>query len=192
MPNNHTEFITHNWSSQVNSIAIGGDCVIFIYNDCTWSSTNGLPPLLVKKLHTRPTHLSPPSYVAAGSMNRCYISFTDGTCEWHASEGFENTIKNRRSKVQRVAFGRHWNSFFILFEDSTISYNNIPTELENLLTNKLIKDVYLGPNGEWFISTVDGTIFWMSTSCQKTVEDLETRITDMIFGPNGTFIVRYR
>ena len=192
MPDNHTDFITHNWSSQVNSIAIGGDCIIFIYDDCTWASTNGLPPLLVKRLHTRPTHLSPPAYVAAGSMNRSYILFTDGTSEWHASEGFENCMRSKRSKVQRVAFGRHWNSYLILFEDGTISYNNIPTELENTLPHKLLQEVNLGPNGEWFISTQDGSIFWMATSCQKIVEDLETKITDMIFGPNGTFIIRYR
>jgi hypothetical protein len=195
MPENLTQFILQNWNCQVKVIAITGECVIFIYHDSTWSSTPGLPPLLLKRLQTRPTHLPLPSYVAAGSMSRCYISFDDGSAEWNASEGFQRTLeKQSEKKVQRVAFGRHWNSFFILFDDGTYHYQNIPVELQNLLQksenlNK-IQEIYLGPEGEWFISGQNMSQAYRAASCNEVAKELEG-ISDIIFGSHGTYLIRY-
>jgi hypothetical protein len=196
LPDYQADFVTQNWSSNVNSVAIAGDCIVFIYDDYSWSSTNGLPPLLLKKLHTRPTHLAPPAYVAAGSMNRCFLSFSDGSSEWNASDAFHKCIQEQENiSVSRVAFGRHWNSFAILFQNGTIKFNNIPTELESKIRKKEdspIVEIFLGPNGEWFLAREDGSTTWVAKSCEIAARDLGSKVTNMIFGSGGTFIVRYR
>jgi hypothetical protein len=195
-PDPQSDFVAQNWCANVSSLAIGGESIVFIYDDYSWSSTNGLPPLLLKRLHTRPTHLSPPAYVAAGSMNRCFLTFSDGSSEWNASEGFHRCIHEQKgSSVARVAFGRHWNSFVILFNNGTFHYNNIPTELEAQLRRKEdgpLAEIYLGPNGEWFLAREDGKVSWMARSCEIVAKELGLNITDMLFGSNGTFIIRYR
>jgi hypothetical protein len=194
-PEPQSDFITQNWCANVSSLAIGGQSIVFIYDDYSWSSTNGLPPLLLKRLQTRPTHLSPPAYVAAGSMNRCFLSFSDGSSEWNASEGFHRCIQEQNGSVTRVAFGRHWNSFVILFDNGTFRSNNIPTELEVQLSKREeshATEVYLGPNGEWFLAREDGKVSWMAKSCESVAKELGSSITDMIFGSSGTFIIRYR
>lgn len=186
------EFVTQNWSSQVSTIALGGEGIIFLYDDMSWSSTNGLPPLIHRVLSIRPIHLPPPTYVSCGSMNRCYILFEDGSSEWNGSENFSKCVRNR--KIKRVAFGRQWNSFVVVFENGDIEFENIPSDLEMHIRRKEhndIAEIYLGPSGEWFLSRSGGSISWMAKSCESNTRDLQMKITDILFGAFGTYIIRY-
>lgn len=196
VPDYHAEFITQNWSSKVRTVALGGDGIVLLYDDFSWSCTGGLPPLLQKALATRPTHLPPPTYVSCGSMDRCFILFCDGTAEWNGPEIFCKSLNTHTHLTpSRVAFGRHWNSFVIVFDNGDVHFNNIPSDLERQLRKKEkldLAEIYLGPSGEWFFAREDGSTSWMAKSCESATKDLDSRITDVIFGSFGTYIVRYR
>ena len=83
---------------------------------------------LKQKLAGRPKPLPPPEYdVAIGSQDRYYVRFTDGSSQWVGNETMTNMLRDtNRRRVKSIAFGEHWESNFIVYDDGYWQQQNIP------------------------------------------------------------------
>jgi hypothetical protein len=102
-----------------------------------------------------------------------------------------------------VAFGRSWNSFFIVFEDGGYVYQNIPSALRKYIRKHndyhgpALTQVSRGPKGEWFVETEDGNRGWgsLSAQCHHHLEQYEqfehVYVHYLAFGDNDQYFVKW-
>lgn len=127
-----------------------------------------MPKNLHNKLNGRQQSLPAPNYVAMGSQDRYYISFTNGAREWVGCDEMTKELESSARSVMTVAFGEHWDSHFIVYTDGYWNYNNLPHGLSHLLKSRKHKAdmscVSLGPNGEYYAlvqrMAVCGGVVW--------------------------------
>jgi hypothetical protein len=145
------------------------------------------------------------SFAAFGSHNRHYVKLADGTSRYFGSKAFEDVVGQRTP--QKVAFGKGFESFFVLFTDGSTVWRDLPTALHcELIANKIshakalpkvgIEEITLGQSGEYFLrfSNCRWKCCGHSHYCQKAIERLRKEgcsIRSIAFGANGSWLIRY-
>jgi hypothetical protein len=204
----NSEFLQHRWTIDVCSIAMGDVCILLVYDDGSWAacSTHLMPPLMHAELplDLYDDRLSPVCHTplltlaTLGSHDRCFLKFADGTCVWHASQAFAQHIQSNNSSVRLVSFGDAWESYFVLFEDKSYCWSNLPPGLVAHLDARVpleIEAVSLGKAGEWFLRLADGRCYWgnLTKRCIATVGKYKPKMTTVHLGMDeGAFILRYK
>jgi hypothetical protein len=187
------KFVSDSFDETVKCIACGGTSTIMIYESggLTWSAG------LAKNLHNKLQKTLPnPTYVAMGSRDRYYIEFEDGEVEWVGCNKMGKALRKNSSGIASVAFGEDWDSYFIVFKDGWWSYNNIPQELIDVLEKRHRRGdlacVSLGPNGEYYMSALNGRCWWggMSNKAFVYIGKFRDSITFMDFGDNNSYLFR--
>jgi hypothetical protein len=174
-------------------------CTAMLYDDSGHAWTSGMPTLLHNKLNGRGARKKPwPVYLAMGSLNRYYLQFENGSYEWVASDLFEEKTLAMEN-IKTVAFGTNFDSFFILSEGGGYSWQGIPEAMNqgmnsNKYRKKIIDDVSLGPDGEWFVRWKDGS--WKGGGYSDNISDKldelkQHSIKKILFGPSESWFVRY-
>jgi hypothetical protein len=107
-----------------------------LYESGAWACTSNLPKLLYNKLNGRQKSLPNPLYVAVGSQDRYYIKFKDKKSEWVRCEEMTKTLNQNSKSVRTVAFGDHWDSYFIVYSDGSYAFSSIPHGLHKLLVSR--------------------------------------------------------
>ena len=191
----------------VTCISCGDKSTIMIHKngDCNW--TPGLPPKLAEKLQIRreTKQLPTPTYVAIGSHGRYYIRYDNGDADWHvcdtmSKELFEEKQTNR--SISSVAFGSEWDSFFIVYDNGGVCFDEVPEGLIEVMASRqgragsLKPDcVSLGPRGEYFMSTTDGRCWWggLETAAAEKIQQIEKEhgIAFLDFGADGSYCIEY-
>lgn len=192
----------------VTCVATNGRGAVFLYGHGGVAYTPNIPKQLHQRLkqlkHGRATRSTNgtntrPSYVAIGTRERYYVAFHDGTADWKAPKALDKCLK-RRSTPRSVAFGDKYDSFFVVFEDGSWEFNDIPEELADKLAERMDRPdvvcVTLGPSGEWFLRARNGRMWWGGIS-----EDLDEMIQQLLesdrylnfldFGDDGTYFLSY-
>lgn len=143
------------WSSSVACIALGDACAALLFDSAPpVFSTNFEQkcPQLHAQLASRAEDMPRAVFLAIGTEERFYTRFADGKQEWVASE--ECTADVKLKPVSKLAFGRDWEDYFILYKDGSCKWAGIPPKLAaklQQLTPKSppVANVTLGPDGEW-------------------------------------------
>ena len=193
----HSDHVYKHFNEDVISISCGGTATIMLYENGNWDFTSGLPDQLAIKLNGRSKALPPPVYVVLGSLGRYYIRFKDGNAEWAGCNHMTKKLKYcKYKKVRSVAFGQYWDSYFVVFDDGSSIYKNIPNELIDLLRRRLNRDdltcVSLGPKGEYFLSarntkTWYGGLIEYNVNC---IKESGNGISFMDFGDDDSYVLR--
>lgn len=189
--------------SELRCVALGAEgelCAIIVHAEGQ-SWTSGLPDMLSSALHTR-TLTSPAvraTHVAMGTDERYYVRYTNGVHDWVASDECSAAIESK--PPAQLAFGAEWGSFCALFQDGSVEYARLPPGLEAELERRgagdaRLKDVALGPVGEWWLLYADGSSRWggLSDALMARLHTLHRTggmITALAFGADGTFVLRY-
>ena len=182
-------------------IAMSEYATIFLYDSTTakdWAYTEGLPKWLHNKLNGRASSHPAPTYCAMGTRDRYYIEFDNGSSEWVcASAGFVTAVNRRGKYVNRVAFGdgELGESWFVLFDDGSYEWNNMPCALEAMLASKKgvdIKELSLGPDDEYFLLRGTGTCqFSGSAAFLKAMKKWAGGgVKSVLFG-RESYLIRY-
>ena len=191
--------------SRLNSaccIALG-DGYFFLWGDgdCMYRD---IPRQLHNKINGRQKSLPKPEYVAMGSPDRYYVRFADGSSQWSAPPEFTSAINGTGKNVAKVAFGEsggYYNSayWFILFSDGSCQWDpDLPDNLASLIRtcSSAIRDVTLGPSGEWFI--IWENMKWDSsrsnydyTCIEDNLQQQGRRVRLLLFGNDSQVLVRY-
>ena len=185
------------FGEKVTSIACGGKATIMLYENGGTAWTKDLTTSLYNKLNGRQNSLPPPEYVAIGSQDRYYVRFTDGVSQWVGDDAMTNTLRDTNRRVKSVAFGEHWDSHFIVYDDGYWQYQNIPAGLSNILDergNKADLDcVSLGPDGEYYMSAKNGEAWWGGTTNENiaSIAKAGDRVEFIDFADDDTFLCRY-
>jgi murein DD-endopeptidase MepM/ murein hydrolase activator NlpD len=187
----------------VACVALGGHAtalVLYENGDQAW--TSGLPTQLYNKLNGRQKSLPPPEYLSMGSEDRWYVRFEDGKSQWVGCKFMTAELQSTDVVPWTVAFGKSSGSFFIVFEDGSFSYQNIPNALEEFIDNleeshPKLEQVSLGPKGEWFVETDTGERSWgsLSPKCRKHIEDYEkfdnVFVKTIVFGADDQYLFEW-
>ena len=185
------------FGEKVTSIACGGKATIMLYENGGTAWTEGLTTSLYNKLNERQNSLPPPEYVAIGSQDRYYVRFTDGVSQWVGDDAMTKTLQDTNRQVKSVAFGEHWDSHFIVYDDGYWQYQNIPAGLSNILDergNKADLDcVSLGPDGEYYMSAKNGKAWWGGTTSENiaSIAKVSDRVKFIDFADDDAFLCRY-
>ena len=193
-----SDFVSKKFNETVSCIAIGGNATMMLYENGSWTCTAGIPKLLYNELNGREVMaLPPPTYVALGSFDRYYIQFEDGNNLWVGCDEMAEALQHETRKVKSVAFGKYWDSYFIVFDDGYWICNNIPNSLCDLVRRNKCCDnlrcVSLGPNGEYYVSANNGHSWWGGSAKDQmnAINKYRDRIEFIDFGDNYTHILRY-
>lgn len=181
-------------------MALSGDSddVLVAHEKGTMGFTPGIPRAVSDLLGGLHDHHPRPTFVTFGSQGRYYIQFENGKSEWLGPDGLSESLKENYSRsVASVAFGRGWNSYFVVYADGYWSCSDLPRELAGVIASRGntddLKHVNLGPNGEYFLEAHDGSMFW--GGCAEEVmgeaESVRGRVVEILFGSNSTCMVRY-
>ena len=186
------------FDEEVTSIACGGKITIMLYENGGTAWTGELTASLYNKLNGRQNSLPPPEYVAIGSQDRCYVRCTDGSSQWVGDDAMTNTLRDTNRRVKSVAFGEHWDSHFIVYDDGYWQYQNIPAGLSNILDergrDKVDLDcVSLGPDGEYYMSAKNGKAWWGGTTNENiaSIDKVRDRVKFIDFADDDAFLCRY-
>jgi hypothetical protein len=191
----------HNFDRFSTCIAIGDDTHITLYEDGRYAYSSGMPDGIIRLLRTRSPSHPAPDYVALGSQDRYYIHFTNGKSEWVGPESMTTNLQNCSKKVKCVAFGEGFDAYCIVFNDGDFCYEGIPYGLDAKIKarrNKCdVEKITLGPEGEWGLWTKNGRAWWGGispalTDSINTVHNDGNTITDLLFGGDGSYFIRYR
>ncbi len=187
-----------NFTSTTSCVAVGDDGVnICLYDNGGFAYSSGLCDNLHKKLHTRASSHPSPDYVALGSNERYYIRFTNGKSEWVGPDNLSKLLQNDRRRVKSVAFGANWEDYFVVFEGGGYAYVGAPYGLEEKINARGkrgdLEKVTLGPNGEWSLWTQNGRAWWggIDSDTMKDISKRRNNVTDLKFGSNGNYFIRY-
>ena len=73
-------------------------------------------------------------------------------------------LKKSSTVIASVAFGEYWDSNFIVFEDGSWAYQNIPNGLVDVIKRRQercdLSCVSLAPDGEYYMSAQNGRAWW--------------------------------
>ena len=191
------EDVNINYDEEVTSIACGGKATIMLYENGETAWTTNLTTSLYNKLNGRQNSLPPPEYVAIGSQDRYYVRFTDGSSQWVGDDAMTKKLRGTNRRVKSVAFGEHWDSHFIVYDDEYWQYRNIPAELRNILEEEDCKAdldcVSLGPDGEYYMSATNGTAWWGGTTDENiaSIAKVRDRVQFIDFADDDAFLCRY-
>jgi hypothetical protein len=186
----------------VACVALGGHATLVLYEDGDLAWTSGLPTQLYNKLNGRQKSLPPPEYVSMGSEDRWYVRFEDGKSQWVGCKFMTAQLQITDVTPWNVAFGKSSDSFFIVFEDGSFSYQNIPNALKEFIdsleeSHPKLEQVSLGPKGEWFVETDTGERRWgsLSPKCRKHIEDYEELehvfVKTIVFGADDQYLFEW-
>lgn len=89
-----------------------------------------------------------PLDVSLGTYGRYYMKFAKGNKLWSGPEKMAKFMA-KDSNVSMVAFGEKYDSYFILFENGSFEYNDIPEELKTPIEGLTLEFVSLGSRGQW-------------------------------------------
>jgi len=192
----NSDYVDENFDETVTCLALGGDATIMIFEGGGLMWTRGLNKKLYNKLNGRQKSLPCAEYVSIGSQGRYYVRFKDGTSEWIGCDGMSRVLKESNHKVKSIAFGEHWDSYFIVYTYGGYCYVNVPRSLDKLMDSRNKTDidcVSLGPDGEYFISAKNGKGWWggMLEKNLKLVAKVKDRVQFIDFGDDDAFICRY-
>ena len=188
----------------IHCVATNGPGTIFLYDSGEWAYTSEIPEKL-ESIFSKRTRSSPiPVYVTLGSHDRFFIKFADGSCEWHGTTEFEQTVekhlKNKRG-IRNIAFGSDKYSHFFVFDDGSWEFqgDGIPDGLENKLKAREDRDdltcVTLGPDGEWFLKVRNGRKWWGNVSDEldevynSLCEEGYDKVQFVVFGEYDSYII---
>lgn len=163
----------------VECAAISAKAALILFTSGSCIRTKGLPNSLSSLLDSRNGE-DTPVFVELGSKNRFFIKFDSGECYWEGPKSLGSYIENKR--VQTITFGKHYDDFFIVYEDGSWEYKgDIPSDLSDLLTDRnhaadLLR-VALGPNEEYFCKARNGRMWWGGVS-----DDIDEAIDDLVNG----------
>lgn len=174
--------------------------------DCDW--TPGLPPKLLEKLQKRrenPQLVPKPTYVTIGSHGRYYIQYDNKDADWHACDAMSKELfeeKQTNRSISSVTFGSDWDSFFIVYDNGGVCFDEVPEGLIDALSSRQGRTgspkfncVSLGPRGEYFMSTTDGRCWWggLEKTAAERIQKIEREhgITFLDFGDDGSYFLEY-
>ena len=136
----------------VTCVSCGGtSTTIMIYQNghCEWThnnnnnsssrnSVNDLPSKLAATLKQRQQlakqspqeylFLPKPTYVAIGTQDRFFIQYDNGEADWNACEIMSKDLfeeKHTSRSVVSVAFGSEWDSFFEVYSNGGVCFDNV-------------------------------------------------------------------
>lgn len=192
-------YVTKRFDEKVTCIACGGDSTLMIYENGGFAFTSGLPRALFKLLEGRKEPLPDPEYAALGSRERYYIRFCNGKSEWVGCDEMSSELETTSRRVRTIAFGRDWNSYFIVYSDGGWSYKNVPSGLVEFIKSRQdrstgLECVSLGPAGEYFLRSKDGRACWggMAHETLASIYKVEDRVKFIDFGDKDAYLCRYR
>jgi predicted DCC family thiol-disulfide oxidoreductase YuxK len=157
------EHVQSCFDPDVTCVATNGTATILLYTDGSWAYTYDLPTRLYNKLNGRSRTLPAPTYVALGSSNRYYIQFADGKRDWLGCKDMGEELQDGDA-VSSVAFGGHWESYFVVFASGGWACRNVPAGLkaaiESLGEETVPKTETLGSAGQWYLEARDSRAWW--------------------------------
>jgi hypothetical protein len=200
----------------VKWVATNGIGTVFLYGNGGVAYTPNIPQALytrLSQLRTSKLHSSRPKYVSLGTRDRYYVAFFDGTFQsTKGIKGLDRELKKVVVPPLSVTFGSTYDAFFIVYHDGSYKYQGrgIPHDLIEKLTTStstinhqgsnniiVLSYVTLGPSGEWFVRSQDGTVIeWggisrdMENAIQELLDNGHT-INFLDFGENGSYFVSY-
>lgn len=147
----------------------------------SWSGGGGVPKAVDKALRTRIGEHRSPTAIALGTEGRYFMQFANGKELWYGSQNFKAEIASNYG-VKMVAFGEHFNSYFVFYEDGSAEWCNLPTTMHKFLKGRRknlpgIDFVSVGKLGTYFIRFEDGS--WrsagFSTAENSLVKETKTQ-----------------
>merc|ERR1712225_149852 len=113
-------------------------------------------------------------------------------------DSMDETLKGSDRRVKAVAFGRDFESFFIVFEDGGWQWEG---DVPGGLTEKIearqgkgdLECVSLGPAGEWYLKAQNGRAWWggMTSDALDYVAEVKDSLQFLDFGADGCWLCRY-
>eukprot|EP00978_Attheya_sp_CCMP212_P031231 scaffold117391_cov55-Attheya_sp.AAC.1 len=196
-----TDDMKNNFTEYTCCVAVGSDGVhLCLYDDGSFAYSSGITTNLYKLLHTRALSHPSPDYVAMGSMDRYYIRFKNGKSEWVGPQNLSDLLQKETRRVKSIAFGEDDEDYFVVFEDGGYKYVGCPSGLQSKIEAREcrgdLEKVTLGPNGEWGLWAQNGRAWWgnVGTDMSDLISSVEQKdeITDLLFGNDGYYFLRYR
>ncbi len=193
----HRESVDRNFDSRTTCISTDGTATIMLHEGGSWSYSSAIPKLLHNKLNGRQRTLPEPRYVAIGTEDRYFISFVDGKSEWVGPDSMTRCLNASTRRVKTVAFGRNFESFFIVFEDGGWHYDDVPDglikQIEARQRKADLECVSLGPGGEWFLHAANGRAWWggMASEDLEDVAKVKDSLMYLDFGVEQCWLCRY-
>eukprot|EP01054_Gregarina_sp_Poly1_P005369 Gregarina_sp_Poly_1__5368@NODE_2834_length_1651_cov_333_747475_g1787_i0_p1_GENE_NODE_2834_length_1651_cov_333_747475_g1787_i0NODE_2834_length_1651_cov_333_747475_g1787_i0_p1_ORF_typecomplete_len273_score31_59TUDOR_5/PF18359_1/10TUDOR_5/PF18359_1/47_NODE_2834_length_1651_cov_333_747475_g1787_i06651483 len=157
-------------------------------------------------------------YLVLGSESNFYVKFDNGRMEWCGQDGFGDCLRRgvneKRLLVERVAFGQN-GGWIVLWSDGTYDCEGLPQTLNERLRRSRsgvllspsndsrcsgvatgIKDITVGPTGEWFIIYKDHSVQAdnLPDALYKSLSQIRERsgrVRSIVFGENRSWFVRY-
>eukprot|EP01055_Gregarina_sp_Pseudo9_P005959 Gregarina_sp_Pseudo_9__5958@NODE_969_length_2019_cov_54_007576_g909_i0_p1_GENE_NODE_969_length_2019_cov_54_007576_g909_i0NODE_969_length_2019_cov_54_007576_g909_i0_p1_ORF_typecomplete_len528_score138_73MscS_porin/PF12795_7/0_033DUF4140/PF13600_6/0_059ZapB/PF06005_12/0_5_NODE_969_length_2019_cov_54_007576_g909_i01781761 len=157
-------------------------------------------------------------YLVLGSESNFYVKFDNGRMEWCGQDGFGECLRrgvnDKRLLVERVAFGQN-GSWIVLWSDGTYDCEGLPPTLHDRLRKSRtgtvlspsndgrssgvatgIKDITVGPTGEWFIIYKDHSVQAdnLPDALYKSLSQIRERsgrVRSIVFGENRSWFVRF-
>ena len=193
------DFILESFASNVVSIATDGKTTIMLFEEGGWAFTAGLPTALRNELDARKTL---PAYVALGSQNRWFLTFANGAETWNGPDEMSRVLQDsalveQHRGVRTVAFGSTFDSYFIVFNDGWWCRGDLPDGLkiaiQRLGAEPSFKCVSLGPDGEWYLETLDGKAGWggVPNHFDHFIRRVKKDIKFIDFGKDKSYLIRY-
>lgn len=195
-----SDYFMKNFTPYTSAVAVGDNGGWICLDDNGGWAYRGIYDNLLKKLKTRASSHPSPDYVALGSNGRYYIRFTNGKSEWVGPGDLSDLLKRDHRKVASVAFGQDWEDYFVVFEDGGFQCTGVPYGLVEKLKARGnrgdLKKVTLGPDGEWSLWAKNGRAWWggIDTDTLNEISNIEksgNNITDLKFGGDGRYFIRY-
>jgi len=182
-------------SCKCMAMSCDSDDVLMTFDTGIMTHTGGIPKAVDDLLQSRQ---SQPTFVCFGSLGRYYIKFEDGQNDWLGPEGLSRAIRENNSRaIASVAFGRDWDSYFVVFSDGFWCCNNIPAELAGIIASRSNSDdlqrVNLGPNGECFLMTRDAMSYYggCAVHTMSSIAQLNHQVVNVVFGGDHACLIRH-
>jgi len=158
-------------NDRITCAATDGPSSVFLLKSGRWRATDNIPKAVFLKLKEHES-ATKPKYVSLGTRKRYFLSFANGKQFWEGPKTMD--VLFFKKSVRCVAFGRAIDDVFVVYQDSTWKRGGkMPEGLEQLLKEeKNISDnldcVTMGANGEYFVKSKDGQMFWGGVSDKIT------------------------
>jgi hypothetical protein len=202
----YTFSLPHEWHTHVAktfgsgtlSVALSTDGIMMLHDNGgggydVVGHAGHIPDQLMIKLRGRKKSLPNPVYVSMGSEDRYFVKFADGTSQWNRID----EVKPNHGGIATVAFGED-GAWFSVYEDGWWDISgSVPEGLIDIINKRKnradLACVTLGPTGEWFLRAKNSKVWWggLSDENTDTIRSYKDRITNIIFGNNDNFFLRY-